>query len=151
MPGRLSATGLAKGIDSAENAAQGPANAMARGRLDFAFIRAGGHLVVGSDSGGAYRILGFANVKSVERLHERFGFSELEAIGIATINGAAALGIQDRTGTVAAGKEAALLIVRGDPSTRIRDLENVQIVFSNGVRYDPNALLKEVQAKFGWQ
>jgi imidazolonepropionase-like amidohydrolase len=124
---------------------------LARGRLELAFVRAGGHLVVGSDSGGAYRVPGFANVKSVERLHERLGFSELEAIEIATINGARALGIQDRTGSVAAGKEADLMIVRGDPAVRIRDLENVEIVFSNGVRFDPKVLLMEVRGKFGWQ
>ena len=108
---------------------------MARGRLNVAFFRAGGHLVVGSDAGEAYRIPGFANVKSVERLHERFGFSQLEAIEIATLNGTTALGIQDRTGSIAVSKEADLMVVRGDPSTRIRDLENLEIVFSNGVRF----------------
>jgi hypothetical protein len=38
-----------------------------------------------------------------------------------------------------------------DPAARMRDIENVEVVFSNGVMFDSQALLAEVKAKFGWQ
>jgi len=57
------------------------------------------------------------------------------------------LGIADRTGSVAVGKEADLIVVRGDPSTRIEDIRNVRTVFSNGVGYDPARL---AAAARGW-
>ena len=116
-----------------------------------AFVRAGGRLVVGSDPGGFYRIPGFSNHHSLQLLYEGFGFSELDAIRIATLNGATALGIQQRTGSIAVGKEADLIVVRGDPSTHIRDSSNVEMVFSNGILFDPKVLLAEVKGKFGWQ
>ena len=119
--------------------------------ITVAFVRAGGHLVVGSDPGGGYRIPGFSNHYSLQLLFESYGFSELEAIRIATLNGATALGIQQRTGSIAVGKEADLIVVRGDPSTRIRDSSNVELVFSNGVLFDPKVLLAQVKGRFGWQ
>ncbi len=61
---------------------------------------------------------GFSNHYSLQLLSEGSGFSELDAIRIATLNGATALGIQQRTGSIAVGKEADLIVVRGDPLTR---------------------------------
>lgn len=119
--------------------------------IPAAFVLAGGRLVVGSDPGGGNRIPGFSNHYSLQLLHEGSGFSELDAIRIATLNGATALGIERRTGSIAVGKEADLIVVRGDPSTRIRDSSNVEMVFSNGVLFDPKVLLAEVKGKFGWQ
>ncbi len=119
--------------------------------IPAAFVRAGGRLVVGSDPGGGDRIPGFSNHYSLQLLYEGSGFSELDAIRIATLNGATALGIQQRTGSIAVGKEADLIVVRGDPSTRIRDSSNVEMVFSNGILFDPKVLLAEVKGRFGWQ
>ena len=47
--------------------------------------------------------------------------------------------------------EADLIVVREDPSTQIRDSSNVEMVFSNGVLFDPKVLLAEVKGRFGWQ
>ena len=118
--------------------------------LSVAFARAGGRVVVGSDTGGVPRIPGFANLKSLRLLHEELGFTPLEAIQIATSNGAAALGIANRTGSIAVGKEADLLVVHGDPSSTLADISKVRLVLSNGRTYDPNALLAEVKGQFGW-
>ncbi len=68
---------------------------------------------------------------------------------MATYNGALYLGLQDRIGSVAAGKDADLMVVRGDPSTSISDIENVEIVFKDGVGYDPQALLDSVRGRYG--
>jgi transposase len=51
--------------------------------------------------------------------------------------------------SIAPGKDADLILVKGDPSTNIDDLENVQIVFKDGVGYDPAALLASVKGRYG--
>jgi imidazolonepropionase-like amidohydrolase len=121
-------------------------------RLLLAFVKAGGHLVLGTDA-GCCRYDHFAGVANHEALIvlARFGFSPLEAIRIATLNGATFLGIGNRTGSIDAGKEADLLIVRGDPSVGIEDIEQVELVFNNGVQYDPQGLLAEVKRLVGWR
>jgi imidazolonepropionase-like amidohydrolase len=77
------------------------------------------------------------------------GFKPLEAIRIATLNGAMFLGRQDQIGSVAVGKNADLLIVKGDPSTQISGIESVEIVFKDGVGYDTKKLLDSVQGLYG--
>ena len=117
-------------------------------RLHNAFIRAGGRVVLGSDP-GLRRLAGLANLDTI-RLLVNMGISPLEAIRIATLNGATFLDIQHRTGSIEAGKEADLLIVRGNPAERIEDIDNVEMVFTNGTAYDPKALLVKVKGQVGW-
>ncbi|MBA2258706.1 MAG: amidohydrolase family protein [Acidobacteria bacterium] len=110
--------------------------------LTLAFVRAGGTVVLGSDSGGMPRIPGFSNLRSLKLLYTNYGFDAVEAIRIATYEGARFLRIDKRTGTIAARKEADLVVVRGDPSKRMRDVDDIALVFTNGVRYDPAKLLE---------
>jgi imidazolonepropionase-like amidohydrolase len=77
------------------------------------------------------------------------GFTPTEAIKIATLNGAAYLGLADRIGTIAPGKKADLMIVKGDRSKTISDIENVEIVFKDGVGYDSAKLLESVKGRYG--
>ncbi len=77
------------------------------------------------------------------------GFTPLEAIRIGTLNGATYLGLADRIGSIAPGKNADLVVVRGDPSRDIRDIEQVEIVFKDGVGYDSAALLRSVKGRYG--
>ncbi len=79
------------------------------------------------------------------------GFTLEEAIKIASLNGATFLKIQNRTGSIAVGKEADLFIVKGDPSKKIEDIENVEMVFSNGILYDPKVLISAAKGLVGWQ
>ncbi|MFO0600629.1 MAG: amidohydrolase family protein [Myxococcaceae bacterium] len=117
--------------------------------LERAFVAAGGTLLCGSDSTGAGDTLaGLADHRAIELLVDA-GFTPLEAIRIATKNGAEFLGEAERIGTVTAGKQADLLVVRGDPSTKISELENVELVFKDGVGFDPKALLESVRGKVG--
>jgi imidazolonepropionase-like amidohydrolase len=53
---------------------------------------------------------------------------------MATFSGARFLGIEARTGSIAVGKEADLRVVRGAPDQDIRDIDNLEIVFANGIR-----------------
>jgi hypothetical protein len=39
--------------------------------------------------------------------------------------------------------------VRGDPSARIADIENVELVFKNGVGYDSAKLFASVKVRVG--
>jgi imidazolonepropionase-like amidohydrolase len=121
-------------------------------RLTLAFVRAGGSLVLGSDPlcCDAYRMAGVSDHDAI-KLAVKTGFTPLEVIHMATLEGAAFLGIQDRTGSIGVGKEADLLVVRGDPSAHIEDIDNVEMIFANGVAYDPQALLSRVKGMVGWQ
>lgn len=118
--------------------------------LVTAFVKAGGRLVLGSDAGSGSSIPGLADHEAIENL-VKFGFAPLEAIRIATLNDATFLGIQNQTGSIQAGKEADLLIVRGNPAEQIEDIENVETVFTNGVPYDPKTLLAKVKGQLGWR
>jgi imidazolonepropionase-like amidohydrolase/pimeloyl-ACP methyl ester carboxylesterase len=117
--------------------------------LQRAFVAAGGLLLAGPDPVGYAGMLpGFGDQREVELLVEA-GFSPIEAIKIATLNGARFLG-RDRTiGSIARGKNADLVVVKGDPSSRIEDIENVELVFQDGRGYDPAMLLDSVKGHYG--
>ena len=118
-------------------------------QFEYAFAKAGGVLMAGSDPTGiGGTIPGFANQREVELLVEA-GFTPLEAIHIATYNGARYLGKLDHIGTIARGKRADLVVVKGDPSSEISDIEAVEMVFKDGVGYDPAKLLNSVRGLVG--
>jgi enamidase len=118
-------------------------------KLEATFFRAGGLLLAGTDpTGGGGVIAGFANQRQVELLVEA-GLTPLEAIKVATLNGATYLGIADRTGTIAVGKQADLVLLAGDPSARIADIRKVETVFKQGVGYDPATLIGSVKGRVG--
>ena len=77
------------------------------------------------------------------------GFTPVEAIHIATQNGAIYLGESDQIGSIAAGKAADLVVIAGDPAQNIEDIENVQIVFKDGIGFDPTKLTQSVQGLVG--
>ena len=116
---------------------------------DIAMAKAGGLLLAGEDPTGIGGILaGFGDQRELELLVEA-GFTPLEAIHIATANGAQYLGEADRIGTIAAGKQADLLVIKGDPSRKIDDVENVEIVFKDGIGYDSAKLIESVRGTAG--
>ena len=117
--------------------------------LERQFVAAGGLLLAGPDpTGNGGVIPGFADQREIELLVEA-GFSPLEAIRIGTLNGATYLGLANRIGTIAAGKDADLVVIRGNPATRIRDVEKVETVFKDGVGYDSAKLLDSVKGRYG--
>jgi imidazolonepropionase-like amidohydrolase len=77
------------------------------------------------------------------------GFTPLEAIKIATLNGAKFLGEDAHIGSVTVGKQADLMIVKGNPAANISDIEKVEIVFKDGVGYDSEKLIQSVQGLVG--
>lgn len=129
----------------------GRSYASLRKEMDFerAFVKAGGLLIAGADpTGNGGALAGFADQRNIELLVEA-GFTPAEAIQIASYNGALYLGQAAKIGSIAEGKQADLVVVEGDPSTRIADIEKVRIVFKDGIGYDPAKLLDSVRGAVG--
>jgi imidazolonepropionase-like amidohydrolase len=128
-----------------------PRTALLRKEMDFevAFVKAGGLLLAGPDPTGNGGVLpGFGDQREMELLVEA-GFTPVEAIHIATENGALYLGRQDQIGTLAPGKQADLVLIKGDPLKRIEEIENVETVFKAGIGYDSKKLIDSVQRQVG--
>jgi len=125
--------------------------ALIRKSMDFerAFYKAGGLLIAGLDpTGNGGVVAGFGDQREVELLVEA-GFTPSEAIMIATLNGAKFLSEDARIGSIAAGKQADLMVVKGNPAASINDIENVEMVFKDGVGYDSQKLIDSVQGLVG--
>jgi imidazolonepropionase-like amidohydrolase len=131
--------------------ADSPTAALVRKSMDFerAFVAAGGLLIAGLDpTGNGGIVAGFGDLREVELLVEA-GFTPIEAIKIASFNGAKFLGEDARIGSIAPGKQADLMIVKGNPAANISDIERVEIVFKDGVGYDSEKLIQSVQGLVG--
>ena len=85
----------------------------------------GGRVTAGSDSGFIYQLYGFAYIRELELLREA-GFHPLEVIRSATLNGAEALGMADKIGSVEIGKLADFVIVEENP------LQNLKVLYGTG-------------------
>ena len=85
----------------------------------------GGRVTTGSDSGFIFQLYGFAYIREMELLREA-GFHPLEIIRSSTLNGAEALGMADKIGTVAIGKLADFVIVEENP------LKNLKVLYGTG-------------------
>jgi imidazolonepropionase-like amidohydrolase len=134
-------------------------------RLWMAFVNEyknrGGRVTAGSDSGFIFQLYGFAYIRELELLREA-GFHPLEVIRAATLNGAEALGMADKIGSVEVGKYADFVIVEENPLSNLKVLygtgaiklteENevvrvggVKYTIKDGIIYDAKQLLKEVK------
>lgn len=103
----------------------------------------GGRVTTGSDSGFIFQLYGFAYIRELELLQEA-GFHPLEVIRSATLNGAEALGLDDKIGTIEVGKLADFVIVEENPLANLKVLygtgaikltEDNQVVRAGGVKY----------------
>jgi imidazolonepropionase-like amidohydrolase len=113
------------------------------------FVKAGGLLLAGEDpTGYGGDLAGFGDQREVELLVQA-GFTPEEAIHIATENGARFLGNDSQTGTIAAGKDADLVVINGNPAKKIDDIEKVETVFKDGVGYDSAKLINSVDGAVG--
>lgn len=117
--------------------------------MEVTFARAGGLLLAGTDPTGAGGVIpGYSDQHQVELLVGS-GFTPLEAIKICTLNGATYLGKATRIGSIAVGKQADLVVIGGNPAAQISDIRNVEMVFKQGVGYDPAKLIASVKGKVG--
>ncbi len=117
--------------------------------LEREFVAAGGLLIAGPDPVGlGGNLPGFGDQREIELLVEA-GFSPVQAIRIATLNGATFLGREREIGSIARGRNADLVVMKGDPAAHIADVENVELVFKDGVGYDAKLLLDSVKGLYG--
>ena len=118
-------------------------------RFERAFVAAGGTLVAGTDPTGWGGTLPGPGNHAALRLLAAAGFSPLEVIRIATSEGARTQGIGQRVGTLRAGMQADLLLVNGNPDEDIAQIGKIDLVFRNGIAYDPARLRDSVRGKIG--
>jgi imidazolonepropionase-like amidohydrolase len=119
--------------------------------LEKKFHDAGGMLVAGTDpTGYGATIAGFGSLRELELLVEA-GLSPVEAVQIASFNGARFLGVEQDVGSIEIGKAADLVIVAGDPAKNISDIRSTEIVFKDGVGYDSKKLIDSVKGFVGLQ
>jgi imidazolonepropionase-like amidohydrolase len=99
------------------------------GRLHKAGVR----IVAGTDG------YGLELVRELE-LYQQAGLTNAEALQTATIVPARMTGMDDRTGSIARGKTADVILVEGDVSKDLHNLHHVVTVFEDGYRLDAQAL-----------
>jgi imidazolonepropionase-like amidohydrolase len=97
---------------------------------------AGVKIAVGTDAGGTvgYNFQGYNTPWEVAILTE-CGLSPMEALVASTRNGALAIGVADRLGTVERGKLADMLILSADPLKEIRNIRAIDWVVQSGTPY----------------
>ena len=118
--------------------------------LKVLYEAGGGHLIlVGTDT-PTYGpgLAGFAYNRELQALVYA-GLPPVAALKAATINGARALGVENRLGTIEPGKLADLYIVEGNPLEDVKMARDVRYVLKNGEVYDPQALLASAEGKIG--
>ena len=113
---------------------------------DLQFYRQGGLLVAGLDP-GLHNMPGFGDQKNYELFIEA-GFKPEEAIQVMTSNGAKLLGRED-IGTIEKGKIANLVVLNGDLEVNAKIIREVELVFKNGIGYDPNKLISSIKGNIG--
>ncbi len=77
------------------------------------------------------------------------GIPPAAVLKAATINGARAMGIDARLGSIEAGKFADLYVVRGNPLEDIKAARDIKIVFRDSIAYNPAELLQSAEGKIG--
>ncbi|MFC3582199.1 amidohydrolase family protein [Sphingomonas hylomeconis] len=95
--------------------------------------KAGVPIVAGTDG------YGLELVRELE-LYQQAGLSNAAALQTATIVPARMTGMADRTGSIAVGKTADIILVGGDVSKDLTRLRHVETVFLDGYRLDGNSL-----------
>lgn len=91
------------------------------------FKNKGGRVTTGDDAGYIYKLYGFGYIREFELLQEA-GFSPLEVVRAATLNGAELLGMDKDIGTVEIGKLADLVIIGENP------LQNFKVLYGTGTQ-----------------
>lgn len=118
-------------------------------KMEKMFSDAGGLLTVGTDpTGSGATLAGYGSQQSIELLTSA-GFSPIEAIRIATYNGAKALGMEDKIGSIEVGKAADLVVIDGDIFQDIHNIRKIEWVFKQGVGFNSQKIFASVKGEVG--
>jgi imidazolonepropionase-like amidohydrolase len=104
---------------------------------------AGVHLAAGSDSGTWYTFPGEGLHRELE-IYVESGISHASALRMATIDAARAFRLNDRYGTVSAGKTANLAVLGSNPLMDINATRNIEAVMLNGRLLDIDRLRTDI-------
>ncbi|MBL8960865.1 MAG: amidohydrolase family protein [Gemmatimonadetes bacterium] len=116
--------------------------------FEVAYLRAGGLLAAGSDPCCLHVIAGYGDQRNYELLVEA-GLSPVEAVAVMTRNGARVLGIDGDVGTVEVGKQADLVLLRGNLAESPTVIRNTVTVFRRGVGFDSGRLIESIKGQVG--
>jgi imidazolonepropionase-like amidohydrolase len=117
--------------------------------FERAFVAAGGLLLVGCDpTGDGHTVAGLGDQRNIELLTQA-GFSVVQAIHFAAMNGAVFEGRDRDIGSIAVGKRADLVLLDGDLVRDVNAIERPLIVFKNGVGYDSEAIYASLAGQVG--
>jgi hypothetical protein len=75
-------------------------------------------------------------------LYTRAGIPPAEVLSMATWTPALVMGVDKDRGVIAPGKLADMILIDGDPTKNIRDINNITTVIKGGKVYDPIAIEK---------
>lgn len=107
---------------------------------------AGVKILTGSETGFAVTPVGEWHARELEMLVDYIGMTPLEAITCATSNGALAMRMEGKVGTVAEDQLADVLVIDGDPLADIKILQDrsrISEVISRGKRVDLTSPIPE--------
>jgi imidazolonepropionase-like amidohydrolase len=65
------------------------------------------------------------------------------------LDGAQFSGNHERIETLEIGKAAGIVVIRGNPAANIADIEEVEIVFKDGIGHDSAKLIESVKGLVG--
>ena len=117
--------------------------------FELAFFKAGGTMLAGCDPTGDGHIpAGLGDQREMELLIEE-GLTPAQAVQVYTSNGAKFLGIADRVGTIAVGKQADLILLQGDFVKDPTAIEHPEVVFKKGIGYDSQAIYDSLRGQVG--
>ena len=118
-------------------------------KIEKMFSDAGGLLTVGTDpTGDGATLAGYGSQQTIELLTNA-GFTPIEAIRIATLNGAKALGLDDKIGSIEVGKTADLVVIDGNPFQDIKNIRKIEWVFKHGVGFNSQKIFASVKGEVG--
>jgi hypothetical protein len=107
-------------------------------RLLNAVHNAGVTMIPGTDS-----LAGYSLHHELE-LYVRAGIPAPEVLRMATLTPAEVMGVNKDRGIIAAGKLADMILIDGDPTKNIRDLDKLTTVIKGGKVFDPVAIEKSL-------
>jgi Tol biopolymer transport system component len=127
--GQAYVDGLKRAASSPSPFASTPAMIASQGETVRRVVRGGGRVIAGTDA----PIIPYGLSLHTELSHYvDGGLTPVEALRTATSGFARAMGLEDQLGTIAAGRLADLILVEGDPLSRIADARRVKVVIKNG-------------------
>ena len=122
-----------------------------RKQMVYELWKAGVPLMAGSDAPEFFVVAGFALHDELKTMVDA-GLSPYAALQTATVNPAKFLGMSDRTGTLAVGKEADMILLDKNPLEDIRNTRTIIGVSTDNAWFTKekiNQILEEAKAVLG--